>query len=129
MKLSREARRQSRQLFDLALVDARLDVARLRTIFDGVAERKPRQYVQILKELTRLVRLELSSHHAIIESAFPLDPAQSEKFESDLRRQFGDITTEFRSNPALIGGVRVQLGSDVWDGSVQARLQAIKQLL
>jgi len=129
MKLSREARRQSRQLFDLALVDTRLDVARLRTIFDGVAERKPRQYVQILKELTRLVRLELSSHHAVIESAFPLDPAQAERFESDLRGQFGDITTEFRSNPALIGGVRVQIGSDVWDGSVQARLQAIKQLL
>ena len=129
MKLSREARRQTRQLFELALVDDRLDVARLRTIFDGVSERKPRQYVQILKELTRLVRLELSSHHAVVESAVPLDPAQVKKFESDLRGRFGDITTEFRSNPVLIGGVRVQIGSDVWDGSVQARLQAIKQLL
>jgi len=129
MKLSREARRQSRQLFELALVDARLDVPRLRSIFDGVAARKPRQYVQILKELTRLVRLELSRHHALIESARPLDAAQSEQFASALRARFGDITTAFRSNPALIGGVRVQLGSDVWDGSVRARLQAVKQLL
>jgi len=28
---------------------------------------------------------------------------------------------------ALIGGLRVQIGSDVWDGSIQARLEAIKQ--
>lgn len=129
MKLSRDARRQSRQLFELALVDGRLDTGRLRTIFDGVAGRKPRQYVQILKELTRLVRLELASHHALIESAHLLEPAQAAGIEASLRSRFGDITTEFRSNPGLIGGVRVQVGSDVWDGSVQARLQTIKQLL
>ena len=76
MKLSREARRQSRQLFELALVDGRPDTDRIRKIFDGIAVRKPRQYVQILKELTRLVRLELSSHHAVIESALPLDPVR-----------------------------------------------------
>ncbi len=129
MKLSREARRQSRQLFDLAMVDGRLDVSRLRTIFDGVAGRKPRHYVQILKELTRLVRLEVASHHAVVESAAVLDPAQAGAFESSLRSRFGDITTEFRSNPDLIGGVRVQIGSDVWDGSIRSRLQTIKQLL
>jgi len=28
----------------------------------------------------------------------------------------------FSQNPSLIGGLRVQVGSDVFDGSVQARL-------
>ncbi len=127
MKISREARRQSRQLFELALVDGRLDVARLHQIFSEVAEQKPRQYLQMLKELTRLVRLEVSSHHAIIESAVPLDPAKIREFEAGLQSRFGELTTEFRENPALIGGLRVQIGNDVWDGSVQARLEAIKQ--
>jgi F-type H+-transporting ATPase subunit delta len=129
MKLSREARRQSRQLFDLAMVDGRLDVSRLRTIFDGVAGNKPRHYVQILKELTRLVRLEVASHHAVIESAAVLDPVQAGAIENSLRSRFGDITAEFRSNPELIGGIRVQVGSDVWDGSIRTRLQTLKQLL
>lgn len=127
MKISREARRQSRQLFELALVDGRLDVARLHQIFSEVAGQKPRQYLQMLKELTRLVRLEVSSHHAIIESAVPLDPAKIREFEAGLQSRFGELTTEFRENPALIGGLRVQIGNDVWDGSVQARLEAIKQ--
>lgn len=129
MKLSREARRQSRELFELTLRDGRLDVARLRTIFDGVSERKPRSYLQILKELTRLVRLELARHHAVIESPAVLDPASAARYEADLRARFGDLTTEFRQNPALIGGLRVQIGSNVWDGSVQARLEALKQSL
>jgi F-type H+-transporting ATPase subunit delta len=126
MKLSREARRQARELFQLTLVDGRLDAKRLDAIFSGVAEKKPRQYFPILKELTRLVRLELAGHHAVIESAVPLEPAQAAQYETGLRSRFGEVTTEFRQNPALIGGLRVQIGSDVWDGSILARLEALK---
>ncbi len=127
MKLSREARRQARELFAITMVDGRLDTSRLNTIFGEVAEKKPRSYMPILKELTRLVRLEVASHHAVIESATPLDPAKAREYEAGLKSRFGELTTEFRENPVLIGGLRVQIGSDVWDGSIQARLEAIKQ--
>lgn len=129
MKLSREARRQSRELFDLIMVNGRLDVTRLREVFNEIADKKPRFYLEILKELTRLVRLEVARHHAVIESAMPLDSTQSQEFTKILRSQFGEITTEFRHNPGLIAGVRVQIGSDVWDGSVQGRLETLKQQL
>jgi F-type H+-transporting ATPase subunit delta len=127
MKLSREARRQARELFAMTLVDGRLNRARLEMVFSGVADQKPRSYLQILKEIARLVRLEVADHHAIIESAAPLESARIQEYEVGLRAQFGEITTEFRENPALIGGLRVQIGSNVWDGSVQARLEAIKK--
>ena len=38
MKLSREARRQSKELFALAMVDGRIDSSRLRLIADGIVE-------------------------------------------------------------------------------------------
>ncbi|MEI6033573.1 MAG: F0F1 ATP synthase subunit delta [Verrucomicrobiae bacterium] len=126
MKLSREARRQAREIFALTLVDGHLDRARLDIAFSGIAENKPRDYFQILKELARLVRLEVASRHAIIESALPIDPVKSGEFEAGLKSRFGSLTAEFRQNPALIGGLRVQIGSDVWDGSIQARLEEIK---
>lgn len=129
MKLSREARRQARELFDLTKVNSRLDASRLDIIFGGLAEKKPRSYIQILKELTRLVRLDAAGHHAVIESAAPLAPEKAREFETSLRSRFGDLTTEFHQNPALIGGLRVQIGSDVWDGSIQARLEALQQQL
>jgi len=129
MKLSREARRQARELLSITIVNGRLEASRLRRVFDEVAEKKPRHYISILKELTRLARLEAASHHAVIESATALDSARASEYEAALKARFGELTTEFRENPALIGGLRVQIGSDVWDGSIQARLESIKQQL
>ena len=48
----------------------------------------------------------------------------------DLRRRYGnDLTAEFKVNPELLGGMRVKVGSDVWDGSVKARLTELKNRL
>ena len=127
MKLSREARRQTKELFELAMVDGRLDADRLGRIATEITERKPRSYVQMLKFLTRLARLEAAKHHAVIESATPLADAIRAEITSSLIARFGEITAEFHHSPELIGGLRVRLGSDVWDGSVQSRLEALKQ--
>ena len=126
MKLSREARRQATELFRFSMADGRLDESRLRAVADGIVERKPRQYVQMLKFLTRLARLETARHHAVIESAEELSAPVREGILSDLTRRFGQLDSEFRQTPALIGGLRVRVGSDVWDGSIQSRLQSLK---
>ena len=127
MKLSREARRQSKELFDMSIVDGRLDENRLRTITTEIVERKPRHFVQMLKFITRLTRMEVARHHAIIESATELSPEKRSEISSNLTNKFGQITTEFRHSPSLIGGLRVKLGSNVWDGSIQSRLETLKQ--
>jgi F-type H+-transporting ATPase subunit delta len=127
MKLSRDARRQTKELFELAMVDGRLDADRLGRIATEITERKPRSYVQMLKFLTRLARLETARHHAVIESATPLAEAIRAEITSSLIARFGEITAEFHHTPELIGGLRVRLGSDVWDGSIQSRLETLKQ--
>jgi len=127
MKLSRVARRQSKQLFDLSMVDGRLDNDRLRTVANEIEQKKPRHYVQMLKFITRLTKLEVARHHAIVDSADELSEAQRKEISSNLVKKFGPITTEFRHSPALIGGLRVKLGSNVWDGSIQSRLETLKQ--
>ena len=127
MKLSREARRQSKDLFEMAHVDGRLDENRLRTIFDEIAAKKPRNYIQMLKFLARLVRLEVSKYHAKSQSASPLTEIKAREIQANLTEKFGRITAEFHHTPDLIGGLRIQLGSNVWDGSIKSRLEAIKQ--
>jgi F-type H+-transporting ATPase subunit delta len=127
MKLSREARRQSKELFDLSIVDGRLDENRLRTIATEIVEKKPRHYVQMLKFITRLTRLEVARHHAVVESATQLSDERRTEISSNLATKFGKITTKFRHSPSLIGGLRVKLGSNVWDGSIQSRLETLKQ--
>ena len=130
MKISREARRMARELFGFCLVNGRIDANRVSEISERLVTEKPRGYLQILKELSRLVRLELDRRHAVVESAVPLDETSAANIVNTLKSKFGsDITTEFRTSPALIGGLRVKLGSDVWDGSVNSRLAAFSQQL
>jgi F-type H+-transporting ATPase subunit delta len=111
-------------------VDGRLNAGRVSGISERLVAQKPRGYLQILKELTRLVRLELDRRHAIVESASPLDETSATNIANTLRQNFGsDITTEFRTSPGLLGGLRIKLGSDVWDGSISSRLATLSQQL
>jgi F-type H+-transporting ATPase subunit delta len=130
MKISREARRLARELFRLSLADRRLDASRVSAISERLIAEKPRSYLEVLKEFSRLVRLELERRHAIVESASPLDERSATNIANTLKQKFGDdITTEFRTSPGLLGGLRIKLGSDVWDGSISSRLATFSQQL
>ena len=130
MKISREARRLARELFRLSLADGRLDANRVSAISERLIAEKPRSYLEVLKEFSRLVRLELERRHAIVESASPLDERSATNIANTLKQKFGDdITTEFRTSPDLLGGLRIKLGSDVWDGSISSRLATFSQQL
>jgi len=130
MKISREARRTARELFRLSLVDGHVDAGRTEEISSGIIAAKPRSFLQILKEFTRLIRLELGKRHAIVESATTLDAATTADIEQNLKIKFGgDIAVEFHIAPSLLGGLRIRLGSDVWDGSVSGRLFSLSKQL
>jgi F-type H+-transporting ATPase subunit delta len=127
MKISKQARRDARQLFRTCLVNGGLDEGRARQTVRRVAEGKPRGYVAILSHFHRLVRLEVLRRTAKIESATPLSSESQAQFQSDLAHQYGaGLTFEFSQNPELVGGVRIQVGGDVYDGSVRGRLNELR---
>jgi F-type H+-transporting ATPase subunit delta len=46
----------------------------------------------------------------------------------DLRAKYGsDVSADFSVNPKLIGGLRIRIGDDVFDGSVRGRLARLEQ--
>lgn len=129
MKISREAQRTARQLFDASFVNGRLDETRALTIAETLEQKRPRHAFQILKEFTRLLRLELAKHHALIESAAALDEASKQAIMTALGQHDPQVTFSVATKASLIGGARIQLGSDVWDGSVSARLEKFKSTI
>jgi F-type H+-transporting ATPase subunit delta len=127
MKTTRQARREARHLFRLCLVNESLDENRVRQIVQRVIEGGRPGGLAILSRFQRLVRLDRTRHSAVVESAaaLPLDVRAS--FDASLARLYGGgIVTSFAENPALLGGVRIKVGSDVYDGSVKARLAALE---
>lgn len=123
MKISKEARRTSRQLFRICIAEGKLDESRVRTVVNGVASSKPHGYLGILDSFSRLVANEINKQLAVVESATQLTPAIASDLQSSLSKKYGrQLTLEFKIIPELLGGIRVKVGSDVWDGSVKARL-------
>lgn len=126
MKQSRKTRRAARQLFQLCLVDGVLDDGRVRKVARGIAESRRRGALPILSGFQRLVRLERDRHTAVVETAMPLAGSVRETVQAGLTRVYGrGLETSFDQNPALIGGMRIKVGSDVYDGTVRARLAAL----
>jgi F-type H+-transporting ATPase subunit delta len=130
MKISKEARRTSRQLFRTCMADGKLDDSRVRTVVSTVASSKPRGYIGMLDAFARLVAHEVDRQRALVESASALTPATQSDLQASLSKKYDrQLTLDFSVNPELLGGIRVKVGSDVWDGSVKARLEALKASL
>jgi len=130
MTTSREARRTARALFRGSFTDGRLDEAKVRRAVQHLVEARPRLLVAILKSYQRLVRLEVERHTARVESAAALEAGLRERLTARLQAIYRrPLAAEFRVNPELIGGVRVRVGSDVWDGSVAGRLRELSAAL
>jgi len=130
MKINKEIRRLSRELLRASFTDGQLDQGKIASVLQSLIEKKPRHYIAVLENYKRLLRLEVEKRHARIESASELTPEVSSGIVSNLRRKYGqDVTTEFLVNPELLGGLRIRVGSDVWDGTVRNRLERLEQIL
>ena len=76
------------------------------------------------------MRLDRDRHRAIVESATRLPDDLRIDVQSGLARVYGQgLDTSFAIDPGLIGGMRIRVGSDVYDASVRAKLAALEARL
>jgi F-type H+-transporting ATPase subunit delta len=128
MKISKQAQRDARQLFRDCQVNNLLDENRVRQAVSLLSEKKPRGYVEILSRLHRLVKLDLERRAARVESALPLPADLQNDVANNIKKIYGDgVNIVFGQNSALLGGLRIQVGSDLYDGSVQTKLNQLAQ--
>jgi F-type H+-transporting ATPase subunit delta len=128
MKISKQAQRDARQLFRSCQVNGLLDENCVRRTVTLLSTKKPRGYVEILSRLHRLVKLDLERRAARVESATPLPADLQTDVANRIKKNYGDgVNIAFGQNPALLGGLRIQVGSDLYDGSVQTKLNQLSQ--
>lgn len=126
MKVSREAASTARRAFRMCLEGDVLDEDKLRKAVRIIAQAKPRNWQAMLHELRRLTRLQLEKRQVRVESAAGLNDEEMERVKSELTSQYGEgLQFEFWINPDLLGGMRIRVGNDVWDGSVKNRLDRL----
>ena len=127
MQSRKHAERDARELFRLCLVGGTLDEVRVRQVVQLVIAAARSGGLNVLSRFQRLVRLDVTRHYAEVDSAVPLPADVRAGIEAALSRLYGpDVATAFAEDPALIAGVRIKVGSDVYDGSVKGNLAALE---
>jgi F-type H+-transporting ATPase subunit delta len=126
MKVTKDAAAAGKRLYRLCAAGGKLDEDKLRTVFKALVARKPRNFKGILATLHRQVRLDLAQRHVTVESAKELDEATGQSITNKMITLHGEgLTFEYKINPALLGGIRIRKGDDVWDGSIKGRLDIL----
>jgi F-type H+-transporting ATPase subunit delta len=127
MKTPKQAQREAKQLFQLCLGNGRLDEDRTRDVVHRLVGMSRPGTLPVLSRVQRLVRLDLTKHSAGVTSAVPLAPGLRALLEAGVAHLYGPgIATVFADDPALLGGVRITVGSDVYDGSIRGGLETLE---
>lgn len=116
----------------------------IRTIFEGRVSEEFFALMMIMTEKGRFK--ELSSvllyfvkkeketcriGTALISSSHELNEEQKLKIKEKLihTTDYQEFEMQYQIDPALIGGIKIQVGDRVWDGTVQTRLHNLKREL
>ncbi|MFT3954602.1 MAG: F0F1 ATP synthase subunit delta [Piscinibacter sp.] len=99
----------------------------LRTVIDnGRLAALP----EVAAQFHALVNARSGVSDATIHSAFAIDAAQLQQVVASLEKRFGrKLNPSVVVDASLIGGIRVVVGDEVLDTSVQARLEQMKVAL
>jgi F-type H+-transporting ATPase subunit delta len=130
------------------LMNPSLETSQKLKVLDAIAGRigmfpKARNFLAVILEHQRLGDLdeilaeygELADEHAgateaVVTSARGLNADDRAELEGQISKLAGaQVRASYAEDPALLGGVVVQIGSTIYDGSVRAQLQQLKQRL
>ncbi len=130
MKTARQAQREARKLFRICLVNGLLDQTRARTVVRRMVDSNRPGTLPVLTRFQRLLRLDRTRYNADVKSAEPLPPDVQALLKAEIEQLRGpNVVVSFSTDPALLGGVRITVGSDVYDGTIQGELAALEASL
>jgi F-type H+-transporting ATPase subunit delta len=128
MIATKQTKREARQLFRLCCVNGSFDQSRVRQVVERVIQARNRGYLALLTEFERRVKLASAEHTAQVETAVPLPSDLRKTVQARLEKAYGlAIEIQFTERKELIGGMRIKVGSDVYDGSVLAELAKLEK--
>ena len=120
-------RQYAQKLLEISKDGDRVCPQRVEAVIAHLQSNPPVRYRRVLKQFLLYVKRSIARSHALIECASSLDSASVSSIEQKLSAHYGrSISTETRSNPELIAGIRIHIADDVWDDTVSAHLESLK---
>ena len=126
MKSIKEIRSKIRSLYKACLVQGVLDEFRVHMVVNDILSKRPRGWTVMLAEFKRLIRRNIEQHTVTITTAIPLESSDLNRIKDIVISKHGPgLNFVHIVDPSVIAGLRVQVGSSVLDGTIQARLETL----
>ena len=122
----KQAQQLAHRLFKLSVVDGLVSPAFVAGVLEYVEKHQPANPVLVLKAYRRLVATELAKSNALIEHAGSISDAILQSIAAVMTQKYRrPIAATARPNPALIAGLRVRVGDDIYESSVASQLATL----
>ncbi len=126
MAASKQTKLLAKQLFKLSVVDGEVSAERVAGVLGWVEKHAPRQSLALLKAYHHRIAAELAKSRAVVEHAGSVTPAALAAIEAAMAKKYSrKVTAVAKPNAALFAGMRVRVGSDVYESSVAGQLAAL----
>ncbi|MDD3178903.1 MAG: F0F1 ATP synthase subunit delta [Opitutaceae bacterium] len=126
MAANKKTKLLARQLLALSLADGLVSPERVGGVLAYLEKNPPRNYASVLRQYQLLIARELAKSRAIVEHAGPLSDSALRSLEAALSEKFQrPIRVTAQPSAALLAGVRVRLGDNVYESSVAGQLAAL----
>jgi F-type H+-transporting ATPase subunit delta len=119
-------RAYAKQLVQLSLVDGSVSADQVAGVLAYLEKNPPARLPLILQTYRKLIAVELAKGQARVEHAGPVASESLTAIAAALGKRYGrPVTAVSTPNPALLAGLRVSIGDDVYESSVAGQLAAL----
>ena len=123
---AKQVQQLARQLFKLSLVDGALSAERVSGVLQYIEKHRPANTLAVLKVYRRLIAAEVARGQAVVEHAGPVNDSVLANIAAAMTKKYGrKVTSVARPNTALLAGLRVRVGDDVYESSVAGQLASL----
>ena len=126
MRSDKKTKLLAKQLFKLSLVNGQVSAEQVAGILGYIEKSAPRHPLALLKLYHRAIVNETAKSRAIVEHAGLVSAAALQLVESAMSRKYQrPVIATAQPNPKLLAGLRVRVGSDVYESTVAGQLAAL----
>ena len=116
----------ARQFFKLSVVDGALSTDRVAGVLEYIEKHRPANTLAVLKAYQRLIAAEFARGQAVVEHAGAVGTPALDAIAAALAKKYHrPITWVAKPNLALLAGLRVRVGDDLYESSVAGQLAVL----
>ena len=126
MRADKKTKALAKQLFKLSVVNGAVSPEQVTGVLAYVEKVAPRNSLALLKLYQHAIVTELAKSHARVEHAGPLGASTLQLIAAAMTKKYSrPVTATAQANPKLLAGLRVRIGSDVYESTVSGQLATL----